>query len=559
MVGRSRSISIQQRLLILTALVGVGMVTIGGVALYSLYDKLLEERREQTRRMVEVGHSLLVDFHRLAEQGVLSQEEARQEAGDRLAALRYDGDQYFWINDMDGVMQIHPSVAPGTQVLTIRDAHDEAVFADIIDLVEREGGGTYDYWWPPGETAQLKTSYVRGFEPWGWVVGSGVYVTDVVETFWQGAAVLAGIALALVVGVSVVAISISRGIAGSIAAMTAAMRRLAEGDLKVDIPARTRTDEVGQMAAALDVFKESLIEREHLNQAAQAEQAARDARAAQVQSLTEDFDRRIGTAVGAVVDAAGGLQSTADDLAQASEDGAGQARAAADASQQSTSSVQTVATATEELSRSITEIARQVGDQAEMAGQATAVASDSTTRVRGLEGKAQSIGSVLDLISTIAAQTNLLALNATIEAARAGEAGRGFAVVANEVKTLASETAKATEEIAGLIQDMQSETGGVVQAMDQIAEKIAAIDSIAREVATSVEQQSAATQEISRSVRDAASGAERVAQGIAATSEATDHAGTAAQQVLDAAAGLKSSADEVRADVTRFLADVRTA
>ena len=398
-----------------------------------------------------------------------------------------------------------------------------------------------------------------GFDDWGWVIGSGVFVTDITNAFLREAAKLAGVAVLILASVMVLGMAMSRGIVRPIRAMTDAMRQLAGGDLTVDIPARERSDEIGEMAGAVNVFKDNLIKTQELRAQAEKEQADRDARAVRVRELTEGFDRSIAAAVEAFADAAGGLQSTANGLASAADDGAERARAASTASQQASGNVQTVASAAEQLSGSIAEIAQQVSNQADMAMQAAAAADDSSTKVRGLEGKAQSIGSVLDLISKIAEQTNLLALNATIEAARAGDAGKGFAVVANEVKTLASETAKATDEIAGLIQDMQNETGGVVQAMGTIAERIAAINEISAGVASAVEQQNAATHEITRNVQDAAGGAEEVASNITATSEATDEAGRAAQSVLDAAAGLKANADEVRANVAGFLSDVRAA
>ncbi len=559
MVFRLGSGSIQRRLMMLIVVAGLGMAAIGGVALYNLYDSLFQERQEQTRRIVEVAHSLVAGYHEEVEAGVLTEDEARTRAQERLADLRYDGEQYFWVNDIDGAMLVHPRVASGTNLLEIRDARGDAIFADMIEIVNTEGGGTYTYWWPADENAQLKTSHILGFEPWGWVIGSGVYVTDVMDVFLREAAKLAAVAILILASAVILGLSMSRGIARPISAMTDAMRRLADGDHAVNIPARDRRDEIGAMAAAVNIFKESLIKTDQLRTEAEEEQAARDARGEKVRTLTEGFDRTIGAAVESFGSAAAGLQSTADGLAAAADDGAQRARAASSASQQASGNVQTVATAAEELSSSIAEIAQQVSNQADFARQATDAADESSAKVKGLETKAQAIGSVLDLISNIAEQTNLLALNATIEAARAGDAGKGFAVVANEVKTLATETAKATDEIAGLIQDMQSETGGVVAAMATIAEKIATINEIAGGVAAAVEQQNAATHEISRNVQDAASGAEEVASNITATSEATDEAGRAAQSVLDAAAQLKANADEVRANVAGFLSDVRAA
>jgi methyl-accepting chemotaxis protein len=337
------------------------------------------------------------------------------------------------------------------------------------------------------------------------------------------------------------------------------MRRLAEGDKDIDVPATEQTDEIGEMATAVLVFKENMIKAEQLAAKETSEQAARAKRAEHIEKLTETFDRNVTNVLDAVVAATEQMRTTAQSMSQQARDASDRTNTVAAASQQASANVQTVATASEQLSASISGITKQVSVSAETANSAVATAEEATAKVQGLVDASQKIGQVVSLITEIAGQTNLLALNATIEAARAGEAGKGFAVVASEVKSLASQTGKATEEIAGQISGIQDATTEAVSAIQEITRTIGQINEIASTIATAVEEQGVSTGQISRNAQEAARGTHEVNTNIATVSATTAETGQSAGQVLNAATALSQQATVLRTEVDNFLADVRAA
>ena len=369
---------------------------------------------------------------------------------------------------------------------------------------------------------------------------------------------LVGSGLALLIGIAF-AVLISRGIARPVTAMTSSMTALAAGDVSAEIPALGRKDEIGAMAAAVQIFKENAIERERLQAEQAAERAAKEARAERVGELVVTFDERVGATLRTVATAATELEATAQGMVTIARQTEGQAGAVASAAGEATTNVQTVAAATEELSASIAEIGSQVAQSSAITSQAVTEAQRATDAVQGLAEAARKIGDVVHLISGIASQTNLLALNATIEAARAGEAGKGFAVVASEVKALANQTARATEEIAQQIASMQSETSGTVAAIDAIRAVIGEVRGIATGIASAIEQQSAATAEISRNVQEAARGTEQVSDNIGGVSLGAAETQSAGSEVLSASGQLSENAERLRVEIERFLSEIRAA
>ena len=368
------------------------------------------------------------------------------------------------------------------------------------------------------------------------------------------------IVVGLLVGFSVlVGWAMIRSISTPITATTVAMRRLAANDMTAEIPGIGRADEIGSMASAVQVFKDNMINGVRLAAEQEAEQQAKAQRTVRLETLVSGFESKIREMVSLVAAASTEMEATAQAMSATAVHTNQQASVVASAAEVASVGVQTVATAANELSSSITEISRQVTQSARVSEKAVADVRRTDAVVRALADGARKIGDIVSLITNIASQTNLLALNATIEAARAGDAGKGFAVVASEVKSLAQQTAKATDEIGAQISQVQAATAEAVEAIRGISVVIEEIGAIATMIAAAVEEQGAATAEIARNVQQTAASTQTVTSNIAGVSQAASETGTAASQVLDAAGDLSRQAEGLSNEVDRFVANVRAA
>jgi len=369
-----------------------------------------------------------------------------------------------------------------------------------------------------------------------------------------------GVALIGIIFGLVVALYVAKaGITAPIGHINLAMETLSNGQLETAIPGTDRGDEVGMMAKTLQVFRDKLVDGERLRTEQQADQQRQLRRAQQVEAAVARFEKAIAGVVSTVNSSATELQSTAQSMTATAEETSRQSTAVAAASAQTTQNVQTVASATEELSASIREISSQVVEAGHIIGNAVNQATATDVKVKGLAEAAKKIGEVVGLINDIASQTNLLALNATIEAARAGEAGKGFAVVASEVKALATQTARATDEIDAQIRAIQEASVSSAEAIREIADTIRRVDQVSTAIASAVEEQGAATQEISRNVQQAAQGTSEVSANIGNVTQAATATGHSANDVLSAAGDLARNGDLLRREVDSFLQDIRAA
>ncbi|HVI51284.1 MAG TPA: cache domain-containing protein [Candidatus Sulfotelmatobacter sp.] len=521
----------------------------------------MSDRIAETRDFSAAAQTILNAYRQKALQGEMTEEEAKAAAYKIIDGIRYGEDNYIFAYDYDGKAVISPG-SPDRLGKFFLDAQASDGTRYVRDLVSaaRNGGGVvaYDYIKPNDATPTPKRSYALSFEPWRIIVGTGVYVDDVETVFRKKALQFGLIVLALLAVSIAVTRVITRGLTLPLNALTAATAQLSSGDYSVIVPGTERRDEIGSLAQSVAVLRDEAMSAERLREEQQIlQKQAQEEQRKTMLTLASGFEGSVKTVVDVMGRSIGDMQQAADTMIHAIDEAGEVSTAVSSASSQVSSNTTAVASATEELTASIAEIVRQVQQSTAVSDKAVEEASQTSATMDGLASSVGRIGEVVNLINDIAAQTNLLALNATIEAARAGEAGKGFAVVATEVKHLANQTAKATEEIATQIRDIQSATQGAVTAISGIASTISTISHTSSAVAAAVEEQLAATQEITRNVQQAASGTQEVTGMIERLHSLTDNIGRVAGNVQKVSGDLTLESNRLDSEVGKFLRTVR--
>ena len=557
------NLTIAPKLGILVGVTMLGLCIAGVLAGYLMQQEMLNARIDQVRSIVETGRNMAIGLQKQVDAGQLTKEAALAEFGRRANSMTYDnGAGYLFGTSFDGITVLSPDPK---QIGTNRmDAvvSGRMISRELLDGVKAKGEVllTYDYVRPGEEKPVRKIGYAIAVPGFNMYIGSGAYLDDLdaklKPLIWTLA--LATIIIGAVGGGA--AWMIGRSISRPLGQLGARMRTLADGSLEGEIPGITRGDEVGAMAATVQIFKDNALRIRGLEKIeAETQERSAAERRSTMESIANDFERSVTGIVRSVSTAAAGMQTTAQSMTSTASDASARAATVGAASQSASNNVGTVAAAAEELSSSVAEISRQVGRSSEIASKAVADAESTNVTVRALSTGAEKIGEVIKLIHSIAAQTNLLALNATIEAARAGESGRGFAVVASEVKALANQTAKATEEISAQVAAMQASTSDAVVSIGGITETIAQMSEITVSISTAIEQQGDATREIARNIQSVATGSSEISAHIGGVTTAAAATGTAASDVLSNARELDNQSGMLRSAVDEFLIKVRAA
>ena len=566
-VGPSRAMSVRTRLfLIFVVMLGMALA-LGGLGIDRLAvvnAPAVELRDNWLPSTIQLGNLLAAidDFRNARSRAVLAvatgDEAAIPQAISGMEAARVTVDRVY----ASYVPLIDAGTLDETLIRGFASAWDRSKETGAILLQQLRGhdtAGALATFHGPDGTA-IAEARAKALADFGFNGGSGVLAANAGQaTFHISRLLLIGGAAAAVLFCLGATYSVVRRVIRPLTAMTSAMQRLARGDTAVDVPAIGRGDEIGAMAGAVEVFRRNMIEGERLAAEQKAAQDAKEVRATRLAERVQRFEVTVGGLAGALASASTEMEATARSMSQIAAQTNQRATAVASGAETASSGAQSVAAAAEELTTSIRDIGEQVAKSSQITQKAAEDARRTDTTVRALAEAAQRIGQVVNLISTISGQTNLLALNATIEAARAGEAGKGFAVVASEVKSLAQQTARATQDIAVQISQIQGATGQAVEAIRGITAVVEEVSAIAGAIALSVEGQGSATAEIAQTVHEMAASTRGVTSNIGAVTQAANDGGAAAGQVLSAAGDLSRQAEQLSQEVGRFIADVQAA
>nr|WP_321483876.1 cache domain-containing protein [uncultured Cohaesibacter sp.] len=556
----ARGLSAKIYSIVFLAILGIGAITFQA-SLASKHD-LEKSKATELQHLVQSALTAVSALHDDAKSGVISEEKAKEAAKDLLSKLRYDGKHYFWINDMNHRILMH-----GTDPSTVGKNYSEAkdpnglhYFQEFVKVGSQPGGGVVAYSWPrPGSTEPSpKMSYVQAYKPWGWIVGTGTYIDDLHATFWDNLTSLLTSSAFIFLVIFGSSVLLATSLTRPIKKLVHSMLKLAEGDLNVEIAQTNRQDEIGNMNRAMLVFRDNAKERKELERKQALKDAEAEAQKRQMmRDLADSFDQKVGSIITQVQNAASQLGVESEGLASRSVENNERLHSVQSSMEEASNNVETVASASEEMTVSICEISSQVNESGKVSQHAVDEVKRASDVISTLSNASIAIGKIVGLIQDIAAQTNLLALNATIEAARAGEAGRGFAVVAAEVKDLAAQTGKATEEISGQISSIQNSIGDAVDAVGEVENIIHQMTAISGTIAAAVEQQGVAAGEISENIAQAASGTRDIANNTNVMSDLVNSNSESAETMSQNTNGLRGQIETLSSQVEIFLNTIR--